>query len=225
MITPPKITDYAKHLIERIQSAPQNDRVGVLSNELLREFQRGYPLVDLEYMLKSDDNDVVAVAIWITSELGEKCRPLLRSVIPLLDHPFQRVRFWALDCLLWASPEKGCDFAHGIALLNDPEDGIRRKVLDLLFRMSDEQLRAALSCSEGNRLSPGASDGLRWLLSDDGRLSDRIMDGLRSSDSDLRKFAAVGAARLSKQDKEPLHLASKLDDVDIAKFSSRLLSD
>ncbi len=57
----PKNTDYAKHLIERIESAPQNDRVGVLSNELLREFQRGYPLVDLEYMLKSDDNDVVAL--------------------------------------------------------------------------------------------------------------------------------------------------------------------
>lgn len=224
MSTPQRAMDPAKHLIERIESDPQNERVGVLSSELLREFQRGHPLGDLEHMLESADNNVVAIAVWITSELGGKCRALLPKVTPLLSNPLQRVRFWALDCLLWASPESGCEIARGIELLSDPEGGIRRKVLDLLLRLSKEQLEAALRCSEIKHMSSGISDGLRWLLGED-VLSGRIMEALCGSDVNLRKYAAVAAARFSKEDNEPLRFAAKLDDADIAKFSSRLLSD
>lgn len=216
--------DYAKHLIERIASAPQHDRVGVLSNELLREFQRGYPLDDLEALLKNNNEDMVVVAVWIASELGERCRPLLADVLPLLEHPMQRIRFWTLDCLFWALPQDGCYVARAIKLLNDPEVGIRRKVLDLLFRFSREQLEGAYHCAGQDALNPTLLKGLRWFLSDDALDPARIRQALESSDAIFRKFAAAAAARLHKQQKEPLVCASAVADPDISIFASRLLA-
>lgn len=206
-------------------AAPRHDRVGVLSNELLREFQRGYPLDDLEALLKSNDEDVVATAVWITSELGERCRPLLANVLPLLRHRMQRIRFWTLDCLFWALPHNGCYLAQAIKLLDDQKEGIRRKVLGLLLRLSREQLEAAHHCVGPEGLKPPESTGLNWLLSDDALDPSKIERTLGSPDPIFRKFGAAAAARSSKQNKEPLIRASTVSDSDISIFASRLLND
>ena len=215
--------DYAKHLIERITSAPTHDRVGVLANELLREFQLGYPLDDLEQLLKNNDQDVVATGAWITSELGERCRPLLVDVLPLLAHPLQRIRFWALDCLFWAPPKNGCYLARAVRLLDDPETGIRRKVLNLLFRFSREELEAAYHCVGEYGLSPSMSNGLSWLLSGDAIDPVEVKRALGSPDPLFRRFGAAAAARIHKEHKEPLICASQVDDPDISKFANRIL--
>jgi hypothetical protein len=217
--------DSPKQLIDQIQSNPLSGQIGSISNELLRAFHRGYPLDELGRMLESADNDVIAIAIWITSELGKGCKPLLPKVVPLLDNPLRRVRFWALDCLLWLSPEKGCDIARGLAMIGDPEPGIRRKVLDLLSRLSTGQLEAALKCSDENASASDKANGLRWLLSEDAFLGDRIMHALKTSNGNVRKYAAVAAARFIEHDREPLRFAATVDDPDIVKFSSRLLGD
>lgn len=215
--------DYATHLIDRITSAPQNDRVGVLSNELLREFLRGHDLEDLRGLLEDTNDDVVAIAIWIASELGEKSRNLASAILPLLNHQMQRVRFWALDCMVWATADEGCDLARGLALLDDPEEGIRRKVLDLLSRLSKEQLSSALRCADHSPMTRGQIHGLRWLISDAALLPYEIEVALRSLDGDLRKYGAVAAARLGKVENGPLVLAARLDEADISKFANRLL--
>jgi hypothetical protein len=217
--------DYAKHLIERIESAPENDRVGVLSNELLREFHRGYPLDDLRRLLHSCDHNLVATAIWITSELGVKCRPLLDDVVPLLAHPVRGIRFWALDCIFWTLPQNGCDLARAFGLLNDPDAGVRRAVLDLLARVSVEQIEAAYRCPEDGALNPSQRNGLSWLTSDGSQVPEKIEANLKGSDPVLRKFGVVAAARLRKVRPEPLICASTVDDADVREFAARLLSD
>jgi len=214
--------DYAKHLIERIAVAPENDRVGTLSNELLREFQRGYPLDDLRQLLKSNDEQLVAIAAWITSELGVNCRPLLPDVVPLLTHPMQRIRYWALDSLFWTLPENGCDLARAFKLLGDSEEGIRRKVLDLLFRLSIEQIEAAYLCKE-EVLPLSVHDGLGWLLSADSLVPEKVESVLRGTDPVLREVGVVAAARLRKAHPEPLLYASTMDDAAAREFAARML--
>lgn len=215
--------DYAKHLIERIAAAPEHDRVGTLANELLREFQEGYPLDDLRQLLKSNNEQLVAIAVWITSELGVNCRPLLPDVVPLLAHPMQRVRYWALDCLFWTSPENGCDLARAFNLLSDSESGIRRKVLDLLFRLSAEQLEAAYVCGRHVILQPSIRDGLAWVLSADSMVPDKVEFAFRNPDPIHSKFGVVAAARLSESHPELLLRASTVNDADAREFAVRIL--
>ncbi len=216
--------DYANHLIERIVSAPQHERVGILSNELLREFQRGHPLDDLRPLLRSDDGDVIATAIWITSELGEKCRPLLSDVVPLLAHPLKRIRFWALDCLYWTVPKDGCNLVEAFKLLEDPEPGVRWKALDVLSRLSKEQVQAAASCLDAKSSDSPHLQQLRWLISSDASRPDGIKSTLRSADQIVRKYGVAAAARLRKEHPELLVYASNLDDPDVGKFASDLLA-
>lgn len=213
--------DYAKHLIERITDGPQNPRVGVLANELLREFHRGYPLDDLRKLLSSSDENVVKTAVWIVSELGEKSRPLLGDVVHLLKHPSQKIRFWALDCLFWTLPENGCDLAEAFELLDDPESGIRWKVLDILSRLSPEQIEAARDCLERRGSDSSHLRGLK-VLSIGVQNPDFIMTSLLSQDSIIRKYALVAAVRARKQCPELLEYASTIEDDDIKKFLSDL---
>jgi hypothetical protein len=135
----------------------------------------------------------------------------------------QRIRFWALDCLFWALPHEGCYLAQAIKLLDDPEEGIRRKVLNLLSRFSREQLGAAYHCAGPDGLDPAQSTGLRWLLSDDALDPDKIERALDSPDPVSRKFGAAAAARLHKENKIPLIRASTVADPDISVFVRRLL--
>jgi hypothetical protein len=214
--------EYAKHLIERIVSAPDNERVGVLANELLREFQRGYPLDDLQKLLQETDEHLVATAVWITSELGVGCRPLLPKVVSLLTHPQKRIRFFALDCLFWTLPENGCDLARAIRLLNDPEDGIRRKALDLLFRISREQIKAAYLCPQTETLDPSHREGLGWLLSSDSLEFDKIEGLLKSEDTASRKFGVIAAAHARRVYPELLVFASTIDDADVREFAKHV---
>lgn len=214
--------DYAKHLIERIASAPDNERVGVLANELLREFQLGYPLEDLRELLRDTDEHLLATAVWITSELGAECRPLLPNVVPLLAHSLKRIRFFALDCVFWTPPQHGCDLARAVRLLNDPEDGVRWKVLDLLFRISTEQLKGAFLCPQAEILEPSHRDGLGWLLSGDSLDFGNIKGLLKSSDAALRKFGVVAAARERRVYPELVVFASTIDDTDVREFAKHV---
>ena len=215
---------YAQHLIERIAADPENPRVDVLSNELLREFQLGHPLDALRELMNSGDDDLVAVAVWIASELGQKCRPLLVDTVHLLRSPAKKVRFWAVDVLYWALPEHGCSLAAAIALLDDPEAGVRWKVLDVLSRLSTEQIEAASRCTQRDVLSSVHQDGLRWLLSGDALIPDKIKILLASSEGASRKYGVVAAARLRERNEEALVYASTIDDHDIQNFASGILA-
>lgn len=95
----------------------------------------------------------------------------------------------------------------------------------LLLNMSPEHLQAACRCRERGALSQPLLDGIRWLLSEDAADADKIENVLRSADPLFRKFGAVAAAKLRKENTEPLAFASTMDDDDIKIFADRLRSD
>src|SRR5579884_983719 len=141
--------ERARKLTEQIMVNPNFSKAGILANDLLTEFHQGYALDNLLPLLHSQNEELVGIGIWIASELGEKGKPLLRDVFPLLRHSSKRVRFLAIDCLLvWADPSHKYELTSVVALLEDAQSVVRRKTMDFLSRASREQIQAALSYLE-----------------------------------------------------------------------------
>jgi hypothetical protein len=191
-----------------------------LANDLLREYHRGYPVENLRPLLFSDDQDVVTTGVSIASELGAKGSPLLGDISRLIGHPQKRVRFDAIDCLLvWAGPSNKTELASAISLLDDPEAGVRWKVMDFLSRATLEQLEAALSSLEVSEPNSVNVRGLRWLIGSHASDPQDVKTVLQSQDEALRKYGVVAARRMSKSSREPLLYAASLNDPDVKRFA------
>lgn len=213
----------AERLIQRIIDSPNDAIVGVLANELLREFHRGYPLEKLRPLLLSDDKDLVSIGIWILSEMGEQCKPLLGDALRLLSHPATRVRFWAVDCLFWAPPGNGYAQASVVQLLDDPEIAVRWKVLDIMSRVSRQQLDAALAYLAAREPQSLNVSRLQWLLGPEASKPEEVIAALQSHDRLVRKYAVIAAARMRGQGTAPLIYASTIGDPEIKDFASSWL--
>lgn len=212
--------DRAEELTERLLENPRSPQEGVLTNDLLREFHRGYPLDNLRPFLLSQNQDLAAIGAWIASELGEPGKPLLSHVSALLVHPDRRVRFSAIDCvLLWAGASDGDHLALATKLIDDSEPSVRWKAMDFLSRVSPEQVQAALLYLQAHEPNSANIQGLRWLLSPDATNPQPIVSALQSRDSLVRRYGVVAARRISKANKDPLLYASSLDDPDVRDFA------
>lgn len=212
----------ARSLLERISTDPDSNsqRIGDLTNQLLREFHRGYPLERLRTLLHSEDERLVNTGIWIASELGEKGKPLLSDVLVLIKHPLKRVRFFTIDCiLLWAGPSNKPELASAASMIDDPESAVRWKAMNFLWRASREQLLAALSHFEMTQPDSVHFRGLNWLLSRDAGNPEEVKDALRNQDSRMRKYEVVAAARMSPNNSEPLFYSASLEDPDVKDFA------
>ena len=213
--------DRADNLVELITRTPGSSQIDVLSNDLVKEFYRGYPLTNLRPLLRSPDPALVAAGVWIASELGEKGRPLLNDVSALLRHPEKDVRFDAINCLLvWATPSNTAELASVIKLVDDPERSVRWKAMDFLARASEEQLRAGLSDLQVNEPECTQVRGLEWILSPQALDPEAVMAALQNQDDVLRKYGAVAARRLSKDNRAPLLYAASVDDPDVKNFAA-----
>ena len=212
------IMDKAEELIDQIVASPRASNVGVLANDLLREFFRGYPIERLKALLLSQDVDVVSTGIWIASELGERNRPVLPDALALLDNPSKRVRFWALDSLFWALPERSYDLAKGVKMMEDVDPAVRWKALDFLTRASADQLGSALSALRSTEPNSTHVRGLEYLLNPVSSDPQSAISYLSSEDALLRKYGLVAAARLPDRSNAALAHASLIDDADIQAF-------
>lgn len=198
---------------------------GVLLNNLLREFHRGFPLENLRLLLASSSQSIVTAGAWIASELGAKGRPLLPDIVPLLTNPARKVRFFAIDCVLvWAGPEDKEALATAAALVDDSDAGVRWKAMDFLARATREQIRGALAWSEHENAGSEQAQGLRLLLSRESQDAKSLEFLLDSSDATTRKYAAIAAVRLAELDRRPLVHASTLEDADIRDFAETAIS-
>ena len=183
------------------------DPSGKLGNDLLREFQRGYPLSKLRRLLKSKNEDVVRIGSWIVAELGSDARPLFADIIELLKHSYPKVRFWALESIIvLAGTEDGPTVNRALDLVEDPVPGIRWKAMQLLARVSDATLQAALKTTTADQWKRKHD---LTLLTNVAALGDaqRITLELESSDAVTQRYAVAAAARLANRNPAPLQKA------------------
>ena len=211
-------------MIDRIMSNPDSCDDGILVNDLLREFHRGYPIEKLRPLMLSDNEKVAKVGIWVASELGGKAAPLLDDLTKLLHHPERYVRYFAIDSLLTcATREKEAAIAAVVSMLDDTDGAVRWKALDFLSRASAEQLEAGLSCLSKTEPDSLHLVGLRRLLGGDAGSPNEALSLLGSDSSTLRKYGVVAAVRMAEVTQEPLAVASSIDDEDVSGFAKDAL--
>ena len=90
----------AERLIETLLTNPESADNGILANDLLGEFHRGFSIVALRPLLSSRNDKVLRVAAFVASELGNNATPLLDLMVKLLNAPDKFVRCDAICAVL-----------------------------------------------------------------------------------------------------------------------------
>jgi hypothetical protein len=184
-----------------------------ISNDLLNEFFRGYPVENLAKLLHSDNERVVYSGTWIASELAKDARPILGSLIPLFDYPHLGVRSYSVETVLTAAAgEDGEVVGSAVALIVDRERPVRRAAFILMARADTPVLAASLSYIKNSEIAAL----LDWVLAveSESRDDDEIASRLRDSNQLRRLFAVIAAARVYKRNPHYLQLAASLDASD-----------
>jgi hypothetical protein len=214
----------AAQLISDIMRTPSVCDDGVIANDLLREFQRGYPIEELTSLLTHQDDTVVKTGVFIASELGRRARPVLEAVVRLLSHPAMAVRYDAIDSVLSCTgSEDGEQVAKVILLLGDTEGPVRRKVLDFISRASRGQLEAALAYFETTQSDSAYASALRALIHK-GTRPDEVVSLMRNENAILRMIGVVAAARMGADGVDSLVFARSVGDEDIRRFANDVLA-
>lgn len=191
-----------------------------LPNELLKEFQNGYPLHRLRLLLRADDPSAVASGIWIASELGSDARPFLDDVVTLIAHENWHVRFFVLDCLnscATANDERA--ITRALDLVEDREPSVRWKALTLLASIGNDVLAAAWRAAEKIDPTGVRTEGLALVINAAQRDTASIHSALRSGDSLLTRYAAAAAFRVAHRNPELLQLAMNASDAAVSQFA------
>jgi hypothetical protein len=225
-----------EELIETLTTRPESAEDGVLANDLLREFHRGFPVERLRPLLQSKNARVVRAASFIADELGAKATPILDAVFDLLNYPDRHVRGDVIGSMLTCTTAKNQpQIAAVISLLDDSDWPIRWKTMEFMSLASLEQLRAGLRHLESSKPDSGHVLGLRWLTSEGGTNIGQINAWLQSSNPLEKKYGVVAATRVASGHEEgrgydltvgttePLVWAASIDDEDIKRFAHSML--
>ncbi len=203
-------------ILRQIESGDKDES---LVHQLLAEFNRSYPVTELQKLFLSKDVSIVKNAAWIASELGEKGKPILSATADLLSHSSKYVRFFAIDSILTcATAEDAVIIAKAVSLLADPEQSVRWKAMDFLMRATQVQLRAAGSHSSVTNFH----NFFTWiavLVEDENPDTERIVSFLKSDDPVERRFGAAAAARALKRTATPFKYALTCEDKEIRQFA------
>ena len=77
-------TEKAEELLQALHANPARFVEQGRGHELLQTFFAGVSVEHLRQLLRSDEVGIQLVAAFVASELGEKARPLVDDVLPLL---------------------------------------------------------------------------------------------------------------------------------------------
>jgi hypothetical protein len=212
-------------LIEQILT--DQTEFGASATELLSEFWHGYPITELRRLLTATGSSQVFTGVSLASELGEQGRPVFEYVIPLLWHPYEKVRYYAVDFVsATALPTDRAALATVLTLLDDPAASVRYAVIKFLFDVPPDILTALKKPPQDSRLADGAQQIGLSLITDAVDAHDlvRIRRGLDDDSSIVRRFAVAAAARLVPFDGTILEQAAHSSDGDLTNFATRTLS-
>lgn len=165
-----------------------------LPEMLLQAFQRGYPVSNLEPLLRHPNESVAKSAGWVLSELGKKGGDLIAISVELLSHPLDQIRADAISNLLANSDR--CPPAAAWSLISrypKETERIKEEIVNYLARAPVDLLSEAISSTSdisAQRHSLGLS--LHTNLTSDGR----VHKALESDDPVVRAYALSAARRL-----------------------------
>jgi len=162
---------------------------GDAAYDLLQEFFAGYPVDRLQLLLKSENHTAVEAGAWIASELGDDAAAVLDDLVTLLEHPSATVRFYAADSIFGcARADRGDAIAEAIKLIDDPDGGVRWRVMDSMARTSRSKLLAGAAHLDG------AEYPLLTMLRSDG---DGMVEISARGSGREQRIAAATAGRLA----------------------------
>ncbi len=130
----------AQKLLEHLATG-QPDTKGTISNRLLSQLWRGFPIDRLKVLLRSEEGEARKNGIWLVSELGVKGNPLLDEVKRLLNDTEAFVRYYAVNSLICIAPEDNPQLTFTVAcMIDDPDKSVQLSVMNFLSRSSQHRL-------------------------------------------------------------------------------------
>ena len=207
-------------MIERLLDPSFDTDDGVLVNDLLSEFWRGYPIENLRRLLVPGN---MGDAAFLVSELGQKVRPLIREVAQLMEHGSAGIRFDAISALAqFTTWEDGWAVAKIIRALGDNHDSVRWMACKALRYMESSQLLAGLEYLHSNELNSIFASFKNAFLAIErrpkkaGAVLERL---LHNNDPIARRFGAAMVVRPRLFiDPAFVALAATIEDAEVAKL-------
>ena len=189
--------------------------------ELLKEYYAGFPIETLIPLLSSTDLAVRRVSTWIGSELSKHARPLIASIIPLVNDEDPQVRFHALEIVAVCSfGEDAHNYVHVVAALEDRHDYIRTSSMFLVCNAEPGQLEAAAeSLGPSGPSNEMHKRGLSQLVPSHLPSGPEIALMIDSPAPLLRKYGAIAAWRHRDVFPDLISRLSSSSDQDIRMFS------
>lgn len=215
----------ADQLVNDLFSDPHGFREKGDGNELLNQFLRGYPLDKLRLLLHHQHEEVVATGIWIASELGHEAAAFVNDAVAALQHPNNRIRYFALDVIaLGTRGQKDAEFFQIVKRLEDSDVAVRQRALELLSSATDQQLISATSrFALEEHYSPHATL-LRLLLRKQSSDVAEVEEMIRSGDGLRIKYGIAIAERLYRSYPQLLELAASLEEEEYRSVAEHMLS-
>lgn len=190
---------------------------GVLLNDLLEEFYRGYPLKNLVKIAHSHDVEVIKAAAWLLSELREESHLILPKVKHLINSDNKTIRFLMIRYLM--SSDEIDTLIEVTHFLNDSELSNRWMVFDSLVHMKDSTIKAcAQKISMHDKLS-AFSIGFEILQKKhDSDTLIELLNEIELKDKILRKFIFATCLRNGLDEVCLLKYAENICDTDLVQF-------
>ncbi len=216
--------NFADEAVERLLAgtARHDDAYSIL-----QALFEGHPTTAVSRLTQSSEPAAISAGAWLMSELGDKAADLRDEFAGLLVNTQPAVRIFGLDSVIVnAAACDGDTIATAIALVDDPDDVVRRHAIRLLAVARDEDLRRGAK----QLLDTNIRALAQWITDSgpDERSAEAIEDRLKSSDPRVRRFAAAMALRLAPSTVLPLRRAAASQDEEIkgfAEFELGLLGD
>ncbi|MBE9140286.1 hypothetical protein IQ254_24325 [Nodosilinea sp. LEGE 07088] len=213
---------------EILKGSYESDINGDLLNDLLEDFQKGFPVVNLLPLIKSQDRRVSRAGSWILSELGTKACEVFHETKSLIHSFDPKVRFYYIDCILvCAGEEDGDSIKDLLSLLEDEVAFVRWRSMDALCRLSESQLLAGISWMNSKDGGSTISYSDVQILQDS--LQERISfshfkELVKSENLIQKKLAIIAAIRKKLEPKMVCELAEFSKDEEIIDFCKDLPS-
>jgi hypothetical protein len=198
------------------------DQSGI-SNDLCKEFYRGYPIQKLATLLDSDDERALESGAWIASELAENARPILSHLLPLFGYPNTRIKYHSIQTVLTAATDEDGDVVgEAVSLIADDERPVRRMAFELMARADRSSLVAGVPQVKDSKIACL----LAWVLDveSESRDDDEIASRLQESDGLGQAFAVVAASRVYARNPYYLQLAASLGESDAQSLAASELA-